>query len=104
MRGTGVFVTAIMPGVVDTVLAAGTSSGAAKRLTPAEVARAVLRSASGARFEVPIPGFIGPAVKIAALLPTAVRDKVFGALVPDQVRQMRPEERRGYEAGFSEQR
>ncbi|MGC3022620.1 MULTISPECIES: SDR family oxidoreductase [unclassified Brevibacterium] len=101
LRGRGVQITAIMPGVVDTALGAGTSSGAAKLLSPAEVAAAVVKSAFRPRFEVTLPGFIGPAVRVAGLLPTGLRDRLFGALVPDQVAQVRPEERRGYERSFT---
>ncbi|MDN5636204.1 MAG: SDR family oxidoreductase [Brevibacterium sp.] len=101
MRGTGVVVTAIMPGVVDTALAAGTSSGAAKLLTSAEVARSVVKAAARPRFEVTVPGFIGPAVKVANLLPLAVRDRLFGAMVPNQL-QARAAARQEYQASFTD--
>ncbi|AOP52434.1 putative oxidoreductase [Brevibacterium aurantiacum] len=32
-----------------------------------------------------MPGFIGPAVKVANLLPLAIRDRIFGAMVPNQL-------------------
>ena len=101
MRGTGVQVTAIMPGVVDTALAAGTSSGAAKLLTPTEAARAVVKAAAKPRFEVTVPGFIGPAVKVVNLLPTAIRDRLFKAMVPNQLR-ARKNQRQSYEAAFAD--
>ncbi|MCF2570638.1 SDR family oxidoreductase [Brevibacterium sp. UCMA 11754] len=101
MRGTGVQVTAIMPGVVDTALAAGTSSGAAKLLTPTEAARAVVNAAARPRFEVTVPGFIGPAVKVVNLLPTAIRDRLFKAMVPNQL-QARKNQRQSYEAAFAD--
>lgn len=100
MRGAGVRLTAIMPSVVDTALAAGTSSGAAKLLTPAGVARAVVRSAAHPKFEVTVPGFIGPGVKVLSLLPTPLRDRIFAALVPNQLR-ARSAARRDYEASFT---
>ena len=100
MRGTGVRVTAIMPGVVDTALAAGTSSGAAKLLTPAEVARVVVKAAVRPRFEVTVPGFIGPAARVVNLLPTLIRDRICAALVPNQL-EARKNQRRDYEAGFT---
>lgn len=100
LRGTGVLVTAIMPVVVNTVMAVGTSSGAARRLTPAEVARNVVKAAARPRFEVTIPGFIGPGVKVVNLLPTPIRDRIFAALVPDQLTQTDADARRDYEASF----
>lgn len=100
MRGTGVHVTSIMPGVVDTALAAGTSSGAAKLLTPTEVARAVVRAAARPRFEVTVPAFIGPAVRVVNLLPRPIHDRICAALVPNQL-QARKDQRRNYEAGFT---
>ncbi|MGO1917547.1 MAG: SDR family oxidoreductase [Brevibacterium aurantiacum] len=103
LRGTGVVVTTIMPGVVDTALAAGTSSGAAKLLTPAEVARSVVKSALRPRFEITVPGFIGPAVKVANLLPLAIRDRIFGAMVPNQLL-ARKNQRQDYEASFTASR
>ncbi|GAA1869238.1 SDR family oxidoreductase [Brevibacterium marinum] len=102
MRGSGVRVTAIMPGVVDTTLAAGTSSGAAKLLTPAEVARAVVKAAARPRFEVTVPGFIGPGVRVVSLLPTPIRDRIFAALVPNQL-DAKKNQRSGYEASFTAQ-
>ena len=102
MRGTGVRVTAIMPAVVDTALAVGTSSGATKLLTPAEVARTVIRAAARPRFEVTVPGFIGPAVRVVnLLLPTPVRDRIFAALVPNQLAQAGSAQRQEYESSFT---
>lgn len=101
LAGTGVDVTAIMPGVVDTALAAGTDSGAAKLLTPAEVAAVVVEAARRPRFEVTIPGFIGPVRRMVDLLPIRVRDRVFAALVPNQVAQVRRADRSAYESRFS---
>ncbi|WP_240520307.1 SDR family NAD(P)-dependent oxidoreductase [Brevibacterium aurantiacum] len=103
LRGKGVRITSIMPGVVDTALAAGTSSGAAKLLTPAEVARSVVKSALRPRFEITVPGFIGPAVKVANLLPLAIRDRLFGAMVPNQLL-ARKNQRQDYEASFTASR
>lgn len=100
MRGKGVRVTSIMPVVVDTTMAAGTSPGAAKLLTPAEVARAVVKAAVRPRFEVTVPGFLGPMIRVVEVLPTPIRDRIFAGLVPDQV-DARKNQRRDYEAGFT---
>ncbi len=85
LRGSGVRISVIMPGVVATDLAAGTASGAASLLEPADVARAVLRTIEHPRFEVTVPGYVGPLTRLAELLPQRLRDFTFRRLVPDQV-------------------
>ncbi|GAA1509335.1 hypothetical protein GCM10009690_10260 [Brevibacterium permense] len=105
MRGTGVHFTAVMPAVVDTVLAAGTGTGAGPLLRPDDVAAAVVRAVARPRFEITVPGFIGPVTRLADLLPQPVRDRIFGAVVPDQVAQVRADARAGYEeAAFTTSR
>lgn len=85
LRGSGVQLSVIMPGVVNTELAVGTASGAAKLLQPADVARAVLEVIARPRFEVTIPSYVGPLTRIAGLLPQRTKDIVLRRLVPDQV-------------------
>jgi NADP-dependent 3-hydroxy acid dehydrogenase YdfG len=85
LRGSGVQLSVIMPGVVDTELAAGTATGAARLLQPADVARAVLRVIARPRFEVTIPRYVGPLSRFADLLPQLARDPVLRRLVPNQV-------------------
>lgn len=85
LRGSGVELSVIMPGVVDTDLAAGTATGAAKLLQPADVARVVVRTIQRPRFEVTIPGYVGPLARVVALLPQRVRDGVLRRMVPDQI-------------------
>jgi len=85
LRGTGVQITSVMPGVVDTELAAGTTSGAAKMLQPSDVADAVVAVVAKPRFRVFVPGYIGPAAGLIELLPQRLRDAVLRKLVPDQV-------------------
>ncbi len=85
LRRSGVRISVIMPGVVETELAVGTASGAAKLLQPADVARAVLRAIEHPRFEVTVPRYIGPLVRLAELLPQRLRDLTFRRMVPDQV-------------------
>ena len=94
----------IMPAVVDTALAVGTATGAAKMLQPADVARAVLRTIARPRFEVTLPGYIGPLLRAINVLPGWVRDPLFRSLVPDQVRQADRVARAGYEAQFGGQK
>ncbi|AHH21698.1 putative oxidoreductase, SDR family [Nocardia nova SH22a] len=85
LRGSGVRISVIMPGVVATELAAGTASGVASLLEPADVARTVLRTLERPRFEVTVPGYIGPLTRLAELLPQRLRDFTFRRMVPDQV-------------------
>lgn len=85
LRGSGVALSVIMPGVVDTELAAGTASGAAKMLQPADVARAVVRTIGRPRFEVTIPGYVGPLTRVVGALPQPIRDLVLRRMVPNQI-------------------
>ncbi|PYI67685.1 short-chain dehydrogenase [Arthrobacter livingstonensis] len=104
LRGIPVKLSVIMPAVVDTELAAGTGTGAAKMLQPADVAAAVLRTIARPRFEVTIPGYIGPLTRAVNVLPERMREALFRRLVPDQVRQVDREVRAKYEAQFGEHR
>lgn len=103
LRGTGVHLSVIMPSVVATELAAGTSTGAAKLLQPTEVAAAVLRVVERPRFETTLPRYIGPLVRLAELLPQRLRDRIFRRMVPDQVDATRDASvRAGYERTLTE--
>ncbi|MEV4153911.1 SDR family oxidoreductase [Nocardia salmonicida] len=85
LRGSGVHLTAIMPGVVDTELAAGTATGAAQLLQPSDVAAAVLDAVERPRFEVTLPAHLGPVVGLVGVLPQWLRDIVLRRTVPNQV-------------------
>lgn len=85
LRGSGVQVSVIMPAVVDTELAVGTATGAAKLLQPKDVAHAVVRVIAWPRFEVTIPGYVGPLSRVVDVLPQRARDLVLRRLVPNQV-------------------
>lgn len=99
LRGTGVRLSVIMPGVVDTDLAAGTATGAVKLLKPADVARAVVAVIERPRFQVSVPGHIGPLADWADVLPQRARDLLFRLLVPNQVRAVSgTSARRAYES------
>ena len=78
---------------------AGTASGAAKMLQPADVARAVVHTIERPRFEVPLPGYVSLLARLVDLLPQAVRDAALRRLVPNQVTATRgSSERRQYES------
>lgn len=100
LRGRGVELSVIMPTVVDTDLAAGTASGAARPLHPSDVARAVVAVIRRPRFEVTVPGYVGPLQRALNVLPRHIRDAAYRRLVPDQVKQADPAARAGYEAQF----
>lgn len=99
LRGTGVHLSVIMPGVVDTDLAVGTDTGVAARLQPADVAAAVVKVLHRPRFEVTVPAYVGPLIRLVAMLPQTLRDRVLRAMVPDQVAAVRGSTaRKDYEA------
>ncbi|XBH22187.1 SDR family oxidoreductase [Jonesiaceae bacterium BS-20] len=100
LHGTPVKLSVIMPAVVNTALAAGTATGAAKLLEPADVALVVARTIARPKFEVTIPGYIGPLQRFIDILPAIIRDPIFRSLVPDQVRQSDSAARADYEAQF----
>lgn len=97
LRGSGVELSVVMPGVVDTELARGTATGSAALLQPADVARAVVAVIERPRFEVPLPRYIGIAVRIVELLPQTARDFVLARMVPDQVASVDKASRQAYE-------
>ncbi|GAC57760.1 putative oxidoreductase [Gordonia hirsuta DSM 44140 = NBRC 16056] len=97
LRGSGVVISAILPGVVDTELAKGTATGAAKLLSPDDVADAVLAVIAKPRFVTTIPSYVGPLVAVAGLLPQGLRDFLMRKMVPDQVESASAAERRDYQ-------
>ncbi|WP_328727391.1 SDR family oxidoreductase [Streptomyces sp. NBC_00259] len=85
LRGSGVQVSLVMPGVVDTELAVGTSAGPTRRLTPQDVARTVLSVVLRPRPEVFVPRHIGLVPWVSALLPAKARAGWLRLVVPDQL-------------------
>ncbi|TWF95948.1 SDR family oxidoreductase [Saccharopolyspora dendranthemae] len=85
LRSSGVELSVVMPGVVDTELAAGTATGAAKLLTPDDVAEVVAAVIRRPRFEVSLPRHVGPLVRWSNVFPQRVRDHLIRLMVPDQV-------------------
>lgn len=97
LRGSGVDFSLVMPAVVETELAAGTSSGGVPRLTPAQVAVAVVDTLEKPRFEVFVPARTSLLIRLFAVLPQRARDAMYEKLVPDQVRQTDRAARAEYE-------
>ncbi|MCA1191963.1 SDR family oxidoreductase [Saccharopolyspora sp. 6V] len=85
LHGTGVRLSLVLPGVVDTELAAGTATGPVRRLAPAKVGRAVLRIVRRPRFELSVPRRLGFATWLARVLPDPARYRLQRVLVPNQV-------------------
>lgn len=85
LHGSGVRLSVIMPGVVDTELAAGTATGPVRRLTPADVAQAVIDVIRRPRFELAVPRRLGLAARLAAVLPDPARHRLLRAIVPNQL-------------------
>jgi NAD(P)-dependent dehydrogenase (short-subunit alcohol dehydrogenase family) len=86
LRGTGVDVSVLMPAVVATDLAAGTSSGLVEPLTPQQVADAIHSLIRRPRPELYLPALAGAVAAFLALQPARLRGVFHRLLVPDQVR------------------
>ncbi|MFN2539316.1 MAG: SDR family NAD(P)-dependent oxidoreductase [Mycobacteriales bacterium] len=98
LKGTGVQLCLVMPTVVETELAAGTSEGGVSRLQPGDVARAVADVIARPRFETFVPRRISALARLLAVLPQRGRDLAYARLVPDQVRATDRAKRADYEA------
>jgi NADP-dependent 3-hydroxy acid dehydrogenase YdfG len=97
LRGSGVDLTLVMPVVVDTPLAAGTSSGGMPRLQPQQVATAVADALQRPRFEVFVPERVALLSRAFGVLPQRARDLMTAKLVPDQVKVTDQAARAAYE-------
>ncbi|MFD4180380.1 SDR family oxidoreductase [Rhodococcus sp. NPDC058514] len=95
---SGIELSVVMPGVVDTELAVGTAHGAAALLTPADVAKAVVAVIERPKFEVPVPGFIGPLERWVNVFPQPIRDFLHRKMVPNQITSANRSVRAGYES------
>jgi NADP-dependent 3-hydroxy acid dehydrogenase YdfG len=99
LRGTGVELTCVMPGVVNTELGSGLPQARfVGHIQPDAVAVAIVAALRSPRFEVYVPRRIGPLTKAGAAVPTIVRDAFGRMLALDRVLG-RPdlEARRAYE-------
>lgn len=99
LRGSGVNLSVVMPGVVETDLATATATGPVRRLQPADVAGAVLGLVRRPRFEMTLPRHAGLAARLAAVLPDRLRRPFLRLIVPDQVAAVAdPSARSSYES------
>jgi NAD(P)-dependent dehydrogenase (short-subunit alcohol dehydrogenase family) len=85
LRGTGVEVSVVMPGIVKTELATGLEDArGVKTLEPEEVADAIVDALSTPRFDVFLPRVSGALVQLGAALPRRLRLAVARGLKVDQ--------------------
>ena len=86
LRGTGVHVTSVMPGLANTELAAGMKAGrGAKLVEPEEVADAIVGALERPRLDVYVPAHIGPLLRMQAVMPRRVRDWISRAFQTDKI-------------------
>ena len=99
LRGSPVEISCIMPVIVNTELAAGSSSARmVAKLEPEDVAEAVVRTLRFPRFEVFVPRYMSAMMTFAAVLPRPAREGLARALKADRVFTSRDDAaRRDYE-------
>lgn len=86
LRGTGIEISCVMPGVVNTELSAGTEQARfVPHIDPPVVADAIVAALRSPRFEVFVPRRIAPLTKLGGAVPTAVRDGFARLLALDSV-------------------
>ncbi|HEX2087855.1 MAG TPA: SDR family oxidoreductase [Solirubrobacteraceae bacterium] len=99
LRETAIEVSCVMPGVVNTELAAGLQQArGVKNVNPEDVAAGIVEALQRPHFDVYVPRSIGPINKVMGVLPRGGREAVARALKADRVlAQADPDARRGYE-------
>jgi len=99
LRGTGIDLSCVMPGVVNTELTTGVPSArGVKTVEPADVAAAIVEALREPRFDVFVPKAIGPIGAVMGLLPRRGREAVAHALKADTLLASADlEQRRDYE-------
>jgi len=86
LRGSGVDISCLLPVIVRTELAAGTSDARfVAKLEPEDVADAVVRTLHAPRFEVFVPRWMSAMMTFAAVLPRPAREGLARALKADRV-------------------
>ena len=84
LAARGVDLSVVMPAVVDTELAAGTSSAARGRCKPADVGNAVADAIERPHFDVFVPRSLAALARLLALLPERARVGLSRLVVPDR--------------------
>jgi NAD(P)-dependent dehydrogenase (short-subunit alcohol dehydrogenase family) len=100
LRGLGIAVTGVYPGVVDTDLAVGTRAArGSKMISPAEVATAVADAIERPRDEVFVPRSLGPLLRTYQALPPRARALFSRAIgLDDLYSSVDPASRAAYES------
>ena len=100
LRGTGVEISVVMPGIVKTELSTGlVETPAFKSSTPEQVADAIVEALRLPRFDVFVPRSIGPTWALFNLVPRRARDAVGRVLKLDRaLRDVDRSARAAYEA------
>jgi hypothetical protein len=101
LRRTGIRLSVVMPAVVDTPLAAGTSPGGTPLLTPERVAEAILGVIRRPRFEVTVPRTAALLHAVQRASPQLVRDALDSFFVPNQLIGADPAKRAHYQTRIS---
>jgi NAD(P)-dependent dehydrogenase (short-subunit alcohol dehydrogenase family) len=97
--GTGVTVTAVLPSAVHTELSSGVAFPFERvaKVTPEQVAAAIIDSCATRPREVMVPRWMGPLPPVSALLPGPLERLMRGALsVDDRALELDAERRRSY--------
>jgi NADP-dependent 3-hydroxy acid dehydrogenase YdfG len=99
LRETPIEVSCVMPGVVNTELAAGLQQArGVKNVNPEDVAAAIVDALQRPQFDVFVPRSIGPINKVLGVLPRGGREAFARALKADRVlAEADPNARKGYE-------
>jgi hypothetical protein len=100
LHGSGVAVSLVMPTVVETELAIGTSNGIIPRLTPQDVADAVRVAIRTRRPEIYVPRTVGVLIRLAGVLPGRPAGVLMRWMVPNQVTKTDRGRRSDYERRF----
>lgn len=86
LRDTAVEVSCVMPGIVNTELAAGLQEArGVKNINPDDVASAIVEALQTPHFDVFVPKSIGPINKVLGVLPRSGREAFARALKADRV-------------------
>ena len=86
LKGTGVEVSCVMPGVVNTELTSGLhETRGVKKIEPEDVAAGIVEALEKPRFDVFVPKEIGPINAIMGVLPRRAREGVARLLKADSL-------------------
>lgn len=96
--GRGVSITAVLPSAVDTALASGLDMAPIPKVSPDDIARAVVGSVSSRKAEIAVPGYVGGLAAAAALTPEPVLNAIRGLIGDDRALRPDSEDRAAYRA------